>query len=206
MALIRAPQTPAAATRRSLLVATAGLLLANSTGALALPTAVSRDVIVSNGIARFGRCKYKCAIGHGGIRTDKKEGDSATPAGTWPIRFVLYRADRVRLPKLKFDVREMTPADGWCDAPSDPMYNRQVKLPYAASAEKLWRDDGLYDVVVVLGYNDDPVVPGLGSAIFMHVARPNYGPTLGCIAFAQENLLEILARATPATRVVVRKP
>lgn len=181
-------------------------MLAGSAGTPAHAAPVSRDVIVANGGARFGGRKYKCALGHGGIRTNKKEGDGATPAGIWPIRFVLYRADRVRLPKLKFDVREMTPSDGWCDAPSDPMYNRQVKLPYTASAEKLWRDDGLYDVVVVLGYNDDPVVPGRGSAIFMHVARRNYGPTLGCIAFAQENLLEILARATPTTRVIVRKP
>lgn len=189
-----------------MLAASAGLLLAGSTGARALAAPVSRDVIIANGSARFGGRKYKCAIGHGGIRTNKKEGDGATPAGVWPIRAVLYRADRVQMPKLKFNVRKLAPDDGWCDAPTDPMYNKQVKLPYPASAENLWRDDGLYDVVVVLGYNDDPVVPGLGSAIFMHVARRNYGPTLGCIAFAQENLLEILARATHATRVIVRKP
>jgi L,D-peptidoglycan transpeptidase YkuD (ErfK/YbiS/YcfS/YnhG family) len=198
-------QAPTAGTRRSLLVASAGLLLAGSAGRLALPAAAASDVIVANGSARFGRARYRCAVGHGGIRTNKKEGDGATPAGAWPIRSVLYRADRIQLPKLAFKVHELTPEDGWCDAASDPMYNRPVKLPYAASAEKLWRDDGIYDVIVVLGYNDKPVVPGRGSAIFMHIARPNYSPTLGCVAFARENLLEILSHATRTTRVVIRK-
>lgn len=190
-----------APTRRTLLVGSAGALLAAATPALA-----ATDIVVTGTAVRFGRNRYRCAIGHGGIRTNKKEGDGATPAGVWPIRSVLYRADRVRLPKLAFDVREIASDDGWCDAAADPMYNRPVKLPYAASAEKLWRDDGIYDVVVVLGYNDKPVVPERGSAIFMHIARPNYTSTLGCIAFARENLLEILSRATPATRVIVRKP
>lgn len=189
-------------TRRALLAASAGLVLAPA--AFAAPSGAS-DLVVTGNTARFGRRRYKCAVGHGGIRADKKEGDGATPAGAWPIRSVIYRADRVRLPNLKFDTREMTPADGWCDAPSDRMYNKPVRLPYGASAEKLWRADNLYDVIAVLGYNDDPVTPGLGSAIFLHVARPNYASTLGCIAFARKDLLAILAQATPATRVVVRE-
>jgi L,D-peptidoglycan transpeptidase YkuD (ErfK/YbiS/YcfS/YnhG family) len=171
----------------------------------AAPALAAADIVVTGTSARFGRTRYRCAVGHGGIRKNKKEGDGATPAGAWPIRSVLYRPDRIRLPKLAFEVRELAREDGWCDAAADPMYNRPVKLPYAASAEKLWRDDGIYDVIVVLGYNDKPVVPGRGSAIFMHIARPNYNPTLGCVAFARENLLEILSRATPGTRVVVRK-
>jgi L,D-peptidoglycan transpeptidase YkuD (ErfK/YbiS/YcfS/YnhG family) len=101
-------------------------------------------------------------------------------------------------------VRELKESDGWCDAPADPQYNRLVQLPYPASAESLWRSDHLYDIIAVLGYNDDPVVPGRGSAIFLHVARANYGPTAGCVAFAKENLIEILARATRSTRVIVR--
>jgi L,D-peptidoglycan transpeptidase YkuD (ErfK/YbiS/YcfS/YnhG family) len=187
-------------TRRTLVAGSAGTLLIAAAPALA-----ATDIVVTGNTARFGRARYRCAIGHGGIRKNKKEGDGATPAGAWPIRSVLYRPDRITLPKLAFDMRKLTPEDGWCDASADPMYNRAVKLPYAASAEKLWRDDGIYDVIVVLGYNDKPVVPGRGSAIFMHIARPNYSPTLGCVAFARENLLEILARATPGTRVVVRK-
>lgn len=188
-------------TRRTLLAGSGGALLAAAT-----PARAATDIVVTGNTVRFGRARYRCAIGHGGIRANKKEGDGATPAGAWPIRSVLYRADRVSLPKLAFEVRALTPEDGWCDAPADPMYNRQIKLPYAASAEKLWRDDGIYDVIVVLGYNDKPIVPGRGSAIFMHIARPTYSPTLGCVALARENLIEVLARATPTTRVVVRKP
>jgi L,D-peptidoglycan transpeptidase YkuD (ErfK/YbiS/YcfS/YnhG family) len=104
---------------------------------------------------------------------------------------------------VKFEARALTPNDGWCDAAADANYNRPVQLPYAASAEKLWRADNIYDVIVVLGYNDAPVVPGKGSAIFLHIARPNYSPTLGCVALARENLIEFLRRATRSTRVVV---
>ncbi|MDZ4866930.1 MAG: L,D-transpeptidase family protein [Alphaproteobacteria bacterium] len=193
------PQTPP--TRRAVLAASAGLVLAATSEAFASPA----DLIIANGVARFGRSRYKCAVGYGGIRADKKEGDGATPAGSWPIRHVLFRPDRVRIPKMKFDVRDLKPNDGWCDAPSDLNYNRPVQLPYAASAEALWRKDGIYDVIAVLGYNDDPVVPGRGSAIFLHIARANYSPTVGCVALARENLLVFLSKATPATRVVIRR-
>jgi L,D-peptidoglycan transpeptidase YkuD (ErfK/YbiS/YcfS/YnhG family) len=190
----------ALATRRSVLIGGACTL-----AAAADASAATTDLIVTGNTARFGRARYRCAIGHGGIRNVKKEGDGATPAGSWPIRTVLYRPDRVTLPKLAFTTRALTETDGWCDAASDANYNRPVQLPYAASAEKLWRSDHIYDVIVVLGYNDAPVVAGKGSAIFLHIARPNYSPTLGCVALAKENLFDFLANATPVTRVVVRK-
>ena len=95
-------------------------------------------------------------------------------------------------------MRAIRPRDGWCDAPADRNYNRPVRHPYPASAERLWRADGLYDVVVVLGYNDRPRVRGRGSAIFMHVARPGYAPTEGCIALARPHLLRVLDAAGSA--------
>jgi L,D-peptidoglycan transpeptidase YkuD (ErfK/YbiS/YcfS/YnhG family) len=190
---------PPTATRRAILTASAGAFLAGATPALA-----ATDLIVAGNTARFGRSRYRCAVGYAGVRADKKEGDGATPAGSWPIRYVLYRPDRVRVPRMKFDVRELKPNDGWCDAPADANYNRPVQLPYAASAETLWRRDGIYDVIAVLGYNDDPIVPGRGSAIFLHIARPTYSPTVGCVALARENLLAFLSKATLATRVVIR--
>jgi L,D-peptidoglycan transpeptidase YkuD (ErfK/YbiS/YcfS/YnhG family) len=148
----------------------------------------------------------RCALGRGGVRFDKREGDSATPAGVWPLRTMLWRPDRLSVPSSRLPARAIGPDDGWCDAPLDPAYNRPVRLPYPASAERMWREDGVYDLVVVLGYNDAPVVHGAGSAIFMHVARSDYAATEGCIALALEDLVELVSRAAPgdAVRVAVR--
>ena len=146
---------------------------------------------------------YRCAVGRGGIRRDKREGDGATPAGCWLLRRLLYRADRLSPPKTKLPTRALAKTDGWCDDPADPYYNRPVTRPYAASHEALWRDDGLYDLVVVLGHNDDPPRPGAGSAIFLHVARPDYGPTAGCVALRRDDLLAVLATVDLASRLCV---
>ena len=155
--------------------------------------------------AHIGTRSWRCAIGKGGTRParDKSEGDGATPTGVFPLRRVLYRPDRLAAPETGLPVKAITPDDGWCDAPADPNYNRPVKLPYAASHERLWRDDGIYDVIVVLGHNDDPPVPGMGSAIFLHVARPDYGPTEGCVALALADLLDVLKDADASTGLCV---
>jgi L,D-peptidoglycan transpeptidase YkuD (ErfK/YbiS/YcfS/YnhG family) len=144
-----------------------------------------------------------CALGRGGVSTAKREGDGCTPAGTFPLRRVLYRADRVAAPRTRLPVSAIGRHDGWCDAPHDPAYNRPVALPYRASAERLWREDRLYDVVVVLGHNDDPVVPGAGSAIFLHVAAPGHAPTEGCVALALADLMTVLERCAPGTALTV---
>jgi len=147
----------------------------------------------------------RCALGKGGAvpAEVKREGDGATPIGDWPIRRVLYRPDKLSKPRTSLSVAPIAPDDGWCDAPGDPNYNRPVRLPYPASHERMWRDDDLYDLVVVLGYNDEPVVPGKGSAIFLHVARPDFGPTAGCIALSRADVLDLLAKARAGDRVVV---
>jgi L,D-peptidoglycan transpeptidase YkuD (ErfK/YbiS/YcfS/YnhG family) len=93
--------------------------------------------------------------------------------------------------------------DGWCDEPDDPRYNQQVRLPYGGSHEELWRADHIYDLIVVLGFNDDPVVPGYGSAVFFHVARPAYNPTEGCVAVALTDLLAILEGVAPGAALTV---
>jgi L,D-peptidoglycan transpeptidase YkuD (ErfK/YbiS/YcfS/YnhG family) len=94
-------------------------------------------------------------------------------------------------------------ADGWCDDPASASYNRAVRLPFAASHERLWRDDSLYDLILVIGHNDDPVRPDLGSAVFVHIAHDDYRPTAGCVAFAREDLVEILAQAKPGDWVAI---
>ena len=127
------------------------------------------------------------------MRRDKREGDGATPVGRFALRRLLYRRDRLpAAPATALPAAVIGRDDGWCDDPGDPAYNRPVRLPYPASHERLWREDGLYDLVVVLGHNDDPPVPGLGSAVFLHVARPDYGPTEGCVALARDDLLVLL--------------
>ena len=136
--------------------------------------------------------QVRCAIGHGGIRAEKREGDGASPAGVFPLRRVMIRPDRLEAPKTGLPIRALDPADGWCDDPRDGAYNQLVKLPFSASHEILWRDDAVYDVIVEVGYNDDPVKPGLGSAIFVHVARPGFEPTEGCVALALDDLLRLL--------------
>ncbi len=153
--------------------------------------------------AAFGAQDWRCAIGPAGVTADKREGDGATPLGCFPLRRLLYRPDRLAQPETLLPVAPLTPEDGWCDDPNDPAYHTQVRLPFAASHERLWRDDSVYDAIVILGHNDDPPRPGAGSAIFLHVARDDYTPTQGCVALALPDLLTVLREAGPGTRVCV---
>jgi L,D-peptidoglycan transpeptidase YkuD (ErfK/YbiS/YcfS/YnhG family) len=161
------------------------------------------DLIVDRRGASWGGRRMRCALGRAGIVQDKREGDAGTPAGAFLMRRVLYRPDREAPPRTPLAAAAVDPADGWCDAADDPAYNRPVKLPYPARAESLWRGDHLYDLVIVLGHNDDPVMPGCGSAIFLHLARDDFSPTEGCIALAREDMLRVLAEADAASRVMV---
>jgi L,D-peptidoglycan transpeptidase YkuD (ErfK/YbiS/YcfS/YnhG family) len=152
--------------------------------------------------ASHGGKIWRAAVGRGGIAEKRAEGDGISPMGCWPIRRVLYRPDRLDGPPVSpFPTAAIGPQDGWCDAPGHPEYNRPVKRPFPASHEEMWREDALYDIVVVLGHNDDPVVPGAGSAVFLHIARPDYSPTAGCAALSRPDLLEFLAQTGPDTRL-----
>lgn len=163
-------------------------------------------IVTADGQLDLGDRKVRCALGPAGVvpASEKREGDGATPAGVWPIREVWYRPDRGPPPATEIRVHCLAEDDGWCDDPADPAYNRHVKLPYPASAEHLWRDDAGYDIIVVLGHNDDPVVPGLGSAIFLHIARPDYAPTAGCVAVTREDLEDLLDQVRPGDAVEIR--
>ncbi len=154
----------------------------------------------SDGWLDLGRGRrVRCVFGRSGVIAagDKREGDGKTPLGEWPLRHVLYRADHGGAPQTALETRAIMPDEGWCDAPDDPCYNRPVRLPYPASAEKLWRDDRLYDLVVVLGHNDDPVAAGMGSAIFLHLAAPDYRATEGCVAVRRADMETLLRSAKP---------
>jgi L,D-peptidoglycan transpeptidase YkuD (ErfK/YbiS/YcfS/YnhG family) len=147
------------------------------------------------------------ALGRGGTMAAalKTEGDGSSPLGVWPMRRVLYRPDKGGRPATALPTAPIAPDDGWCDAPSDPRYNQPVTLPYPASAERMWRDDAVYDLVVVLGHNDDPVLPGAGSAIFLHLAREDFRPTEGCVALARADLEALLAVAGPGDALEIRR-
>lgn len=187
-------------TRRGFVVASAALAFAGREAA----AQEAVDIVVSpSGVARVGGAAFRCALGRGGVTRMKREGDGATPVGTWPLREVFYRADRILRPKTVLPLRKLKRSDGWCDAPGDAQYNKPVKLPYPASAEQLWRADRVYDLIVVVGYNDAPVVSGAGSAIFLHVARADYAATAGCVAFARADLRKILKLTDQRSRLVV---
>lgn len=165
---------------------------------------MNRIVVGAEATLAFHGIVHRCALGRNGVTAEKREGDAATPAGVYPLREVFYRRDRVTRPTTGLPVRPVQPCDGWCDDPEDPAYNRLVSLPYAAGAERLWRDDRVYDVVVVIGYNDRPPTPGRGSAIFLHVARDWFAPTAGCVALAMDALLVVLRGCDRDTEIDIR--
>ena len=150
---------------------------------------------------------WRCALGRAGIidPARKREGDGATPAALLPLRRIHYRAYRLAIPAARVPRSPIAPDDLWCDDPAHPAhpaYNRAVRRPFDASHEEMWRADALYDIVAGLGWNDAPVEPWRGSAIFLHVASPDYGPTAGCVALSTPDLLALLAGGLTALRVV----
>ena len=159
--------------------------------------------IKADGTAHWGARRMRCAIGRSGIVRYKREGDGATPAGVHSLLRVLYRPDRIVLPSTNLVLAALLPDDGWCNAPEDTSYNQQVRLPHGSSCEALWRDDHVYDLIVVTNFNTMPIAPYRGSAIFLHVARAGYEPTEGCIAFALEDLRLVVEEWCPADRVRV---
>ncbi|HEY0293101.1 MAG TPA: L,D-transpeptidase family protein [Hansschlegelia sp.] len=153
-----------------------------------------------------GGASFVCALGRSGITAHKREGDGATPRAALRIRRVWRRPDRAARTAAGLGVRLTRPDDGWCDAADHPRYNRPVRLPFAASHERMWRDDGLYDLVGELGWNDRPARPGRGSAIFLHAARPGFTPTEGCVALAPLPLRRLIARLGPQTTLAIGLP
>lgn len=161
--------------------------------------------VATSGHLKYGNLQFPVAFGRGGIRALKKEGDGATPMRRLTILHAYYRQDRVPRPRSRFVMHPIRPGDGWCDANGDRNYNRQVPMPYPASAERMWRKDHLYDIVAVLDYNIAPRVQGRGSAIFLHVARRNFAPTAGCIAMKREHLVRLLAAMPDRAAILIGK-
>jgi L,D-peptidoglycan transpeptidase YkuD (ErfK/YbiS/YcfS/YnhG family) len=164
--------------------------------------ALSR-LVVNAGRLSAGSFNFACAVGRSGIRAKKREGDGATPSGCFPLRRLLYRPDRHISIATGLPVQKLQPDDAWCDDPSDPHYNQFIKRPTSARHEILWRTDTLYDVIVVIGYNDAPVIAGRGSAIFLHIASPDMTPTDGCVALAAADLLHLVGMIDGSTVIAI---
>ena len=166
----------------------------------------TKDMTATTGILKAGDLEFPCTLGKSGVTRDKSEGDNATPLGTFPLREVFYRPDRVSTLQTALPVRELTEKDGWCEDPEHADYNRHVVLPHDSTKDEMYREDHLYDIVVVVGYNDDPPVPGKGSAIFMHLAREAFTPTAGCVGLRREDLLAVLKKCDSSSTLTVLPP
>lgn len=158
---------------------------------------------IHNGHLSLGKDRFPCALGRAGILANKKEGDGGTPAGIWKIQDCWFRSDKWLNPPLHLLSHVITETSGWSDDPNDPDYNCPVTLPHVYSHEKLWRSDNQYDVVITLNHNTTPAIPGAGSAIFFHLAKPDYSPTEGCVAISHQHMREILPLLTPETNMII---
>jgi L,D-peptidoglycan transpeptidase YkuD (ErfK/YbiS/YcfS/YnhG family) len=143
------------------------------------------------------------ALGRGGIMANKREGDGGTPKGTFRPRQLWWRADRHPRPRTFLAVRAIAPEDAWCEDPSSRHYNRPVRLDAARSGDRLMRDDHLYDFIVEIDHNTSPRIAGRGSAVFLHLARDNFGPTAGCVSMTKAVMLRLLQRLGPETKIVI---
>ena len=146
---------------------------------------------------------YKCTIGNAGFTNDKQEGDNKTPLGEFQLIELWYRADKLDKPTTNLPTRKIEQDDGWCDDVNDDNYNKHIKLPYPANHEKLWRDDDIYDLIIVISHNREPIIKGTGSAIFIHLALPEYQGTEGCIALDRGDMLEILTKLEKGSSIKI---
>ena len=158
-------------------------------------------IFIKNKKLTYGKYRVKCAIGKRGIGNKKREGDKITPIGKFKIKTILYRKDRISHFKSKINKLSIRNNMGWCDDPKSKKYNKLIKIPFKGSAEKLYRKDNIYDIILVLNYNINPIRKGKGSAIFIHIARKSYKSTLGCIAISKRNLKKIIKEINKSTIV-----
>ena len=147
--------------------------------------------------------KIKCAIGKNGITKNKQEGDLKTPSGIFKLKKIFYRKDRIKLNNTTIKKSYIKKNSGWCDDPASKYYNKEIKSPFKYSAEKLWRKDNIYDLIIVLNYNFNPIIKNRGSAIFLHISKKNYAPTKGCIAINKKDMMNLLVNIKGNTKLII---
>ena len=161
------------------------------------------NIKLKNTFLYFNKYKIKCAIGKRGITSNKKEGDEKTPKGTFSLISMFYRKDRIPIIKSCFKKKKIKKNMGWCDDTSSKLYNKLVRLPFNLSAEKLWLNENIYDVIIVINYNLKPIIKNKGSAIFLHISRKNYTPTKGCIAVKKKDMILLLDKINLRTKIII---
>lgn len=171
----------------------------------ALPTIYvrRRPGFRSQGWLIAGSVQIPVALGRGGILANKREGDGGTPRGRFRLVRLWWRPDRAPRPRTHLPVRRIGKYDGWSEDPRDRRYNQPIRVAEGSTADRLWRDDRLYDFIIELDHNTRPRIAGRGSAVFIHVAREGFKPTAGCVALQAPRLQRLLERIGPNTRIVI---
>ena len=162
------------------------------------------NLLVQNNCLHSDLGQYSCAIGREGLTKNKIEGDLKTPVGEFRFKKIFYRADKLGEMVFNLPSQVIRKNSGWCDDPGHKQYNQFIEFPFNSSAEKLYRDDNLYDLFFVINYNTDPIIPSKGSAIFLHICKPNFEGTEGCIAIEKKNIIELSKKIDLESRLIIK--
>jgi L,D-peptidoglycan transpeptidase YkuD (ErfK/YbiS/YcfS/YnhG family) len=160
-------------------------------------------IVKKSGYLKYKNLKFRCALGKGGVKKKTMEGDNITPKGIFKIIKIYYRPDKIKKIKTAIKKSKIKKNMGWCDDPKSRFYNKLINLPTKYSHEKLYRNDNLYDLIIVLSYNTSPIIKNKGSAIFMHIANNSYKKTKGCIALKKEHLIKIISKIKKNTKIKI---
>jgi len=161
-------------------------------------------IILKNKFLYFYSYKIKCSIGKNGLTSNKKEGDFKTPKGKFRFEFLLFRKDRIKKINCKLKKVVIKKNMGWCDDPESPYYNSLVKFPFKKSAERLFLNKKIYDLILVISFNRDPIIKNKGSAIFLHLSERNFRPTKGCVSIKKNDFIKILPFITKKTKILIK--
>ena len=160
-------------------------------------------IVKKSGYLKYKNLKFRCALGKGGVKKKTMEGDNITPKGTFKIIKIYYRSDKIKKIETLIKKNKIKKNMGWCDDPNSRFYNKLINLPTKYSHEKLYRNDNLYDLIVVLSYNTNPIIKNKGSAIFLHIAKNSYRKTKGCIALKKNHLIKIISKIKKNTKIKI---
>jgi len=161
------------------------------------------NIILKNNFLLFQNYKLRCSIGKSGISSKKKEGDFKTPKGTFKFKYIFYRKDRIIKLRSKLKKVVIKKNMGWCDDVNSRYYNKKITFPFNSHAEKLWLKNNIYDIILVLDYNFNPIIKNKGSAIFLHLAKINYPPTKGCVAINKKNMRLLVSKLDKKSKLII---